>query len=216
MLAWAAFSNLGPPSARHKRRQTFRSGNSGSVTKLLTLRQIGRSIPVCVRSTSVRQRALCVFNALRQNDQAGVELTMLHVKPDLLRERFDMQRRAFASEPFPSLAVRKDRLKRLQALTKITNRRSARRSTPILAAVQRMKHVLLNFSWCARASTMRCRMSAPGCAPAVLAPACPFCRARTASCLSLSAWSASFHRGTIRSSSLLPRQRQRSRPATGC
>lgn len=42
---------------------------------------------------------------------------MLHVKPDLLRERFDMQRRAFASEPFPSLAVRKDRLKRLQALT---------------------------------------------------------------------------------------------------
>ena len=42
---------------------------------------------------------------------------MLHVRPDLLRERFEAQRRAFAAEPFPTLVVRKDRLKRLLALT---------------------------------------------------------------------------------------------------
>nr|WP_313956089.1 hypothetical protein [Mesorhizobium amorphae] len=141
---------------------------------------------------------------------------MLHVKPDLLRERFDMQRRAFASEPFPSLAVRKDRLKRLQALTENHEQaiceaidadfgsRSAHetRFAELFVVRAGINHALSHV--------------APGCAPAVLAPAYPFCRARTASCLSLSAWSASFHRGTIRSSSLLPRQRQRSRPATGC
>lgn len=42
---------------------------------------------------------------------------MLHVERDGLRERFEAQRRAFSTEPFPSFAVRKARLERLLALT---------------------------------------------------------------------------------------------------
>lgn len=42
---------------------------------------------------------------------------MLHVERNGLRERFEAQRRAFATEPFPSLEIRKQRLSRLLALT---------------------------------------------------------------------------------------------------
>lgn len=42
---------------------------------------------------------------------------MLHVERNLLVQRFEAQRRAFAAEPFPSLAVRKARLDHLLALT---------------------------------------------------------------------------------------------------
>ncbi|MFK0691914.1 coniferyl aldehyde dehydrogenase [Mesorhizobium sp. IMUNJ 23033] len=42
---------------------------------------------------------------------------MLQTRQDALGARFESQRRAFEKEPFPSLDVRKDRLKRLLALT---------------------------------------------------------------------------------------------------
>jgi len=42
---------------------------------------------------------------------------MLQVRQDVLGERFQLQRAAFEKQPFPDLSVRKDRLKRLLALT---------------------------------------------------------------------------------------------------
>ncbi|BCG85214.1 aldehyde dehydrogenase [Mesorhizobium sp. 113-3-9] len=42
---------------------------------------------------------------------------MLQVRQDVLDERFGLQRSAFEKQPFPDLSVRKDRLKRLLALT---------------------------------------------------------------------------------------------------
>ncbi|TRC71020.1 coniferyl aldehyde dehydrogenase [Mesorhizobium sp. WSM4307] len=42
---------------------------------------------------------------------------MLQVRQDVLGERFQLQRTAFEKQPFPDLSVRKDRLKRLLALT---------------------------------------------------------------------------------------------------
>ena len=42
---------------------------------------------------------------------------MLQVRQDVLGERFQLQRAAFERQPFPDLSVRKDRLKRLLALT---------------------------------------------------------------------------------------------------
>ena len=42
---------------------------------------------------------------------------MLQARQDALGARFELQRRAFEKEPFPSLDVRKDRLTRLLALT---------------------------------------------------------------------------------------------------
>jgi coniferyl-aldehyde dehydrogenase len=42
---------------------------------------------------------------------------MLQVRQDVLGERFQLQRAAFEKQPFPDMAVRKDRLKRLLALT---------------------------------------------------------------------------------------------------
>ena len=42
---------------------------------------------------------------------------MLQVRQDVLGERFQLQRAAFEKQPFPDLGVRKDRLKRLLALT---------------------------------------------------------------------------------------------------
>ncbi|BCG77707.1 coniferyl aldehyde dehydrogenase [Mesorhizobium sp. 113-3-3] len=42
---------------------------------------------------------------------------MLQVRQDVLGERFRLQRAAFERQPFPDLSVRKDRLKRLLALT---------------------------------------------------------------------------------------------------
>ncbi|QPC90293.1 coniferyl aldehyde dehydrogenase [Mesorhizobium sp. INR15] len=42
---------------------------------------------------------------------------MLQVRQDALSERFSLQRAAFETQPFPNLDVRKDRLKRLLALT---------------------------------------------------------------------------------------------------
>ncbi|MER8632880.1 coniferyl aldehyde dehydrogenase [Mesorhizobium opportunistum] len=42
---------------------------------------------------------------------------MLQVRQDILGERFQLQRAAFEKQPFPDLDVRKDRLKRLLALT---------------------------------------------------------------------------------------------------
>ncbi|UVK42347.1 coniferyl aldehyde dehydrogenase [Mesorhizobium sp. AR07] len=42
---------------------------------------------------------------------------MLQTKQDVLGERFELQRAAFEAQPFPDIGVRKDRLKRLLALT---------------------------------------------------------------------------------------------------
>ncbi|MER8697512.1 coniferyl aldehyde dehydrogenase [Mesorhizobium opportunistum] len=42
---------------------------------------------------------------------------MLQVRQDILGERFQLQRAAFEKQPFPDIDVRKDRLKRLLALT---------------------------------------------------------------------------------------------------
>lgn len=42
---------------------------------------------------------------------------MLQVRQDGLADRFQLQRAAFAAQPFPEIGVRKDRLKRLLALT---------------------------------------------------------------------------------------------------
>ena len=42
---------------------------------------------------------------------------MLQTRQDALGERFQLQRAAFEAQPFPDLGVRKDRLKRLLALT---------------------------------------------------------------------------------------------------
>ena len=42
---------------------------------------------------------------------------MLQVRQDVLGERFQLQRTVFEKQPFPDLSVRKDRLKRLLALT---------------------------------------------------------------------------------------------------
>ncbi|TPJ20480.1 coniferyl aldehyde dehydrogenase [Mesorhizobium sp. B2-7-3] len=53
---------------------------------------------------------------------------MLQVRQDLLGERFRLQRAAFKAQPFPDLGVRKDRLRRLLALTE-------RHETEICAAI---------------------------------------------------------------------------------
>jgi coniferyl-aldehyde dehydrogenase len=42
---------------------------------------------------------------------------MLQTRQDVLGERFQLQRTAFEAQPFPGIDVRKDRLKRLLALT---------------------------------------------------------------------------------------------------
>ncbi|OBQ63727.1 coniferyl aldehyde dehydrogenase [Mesorhizobium erdmanii] len=53
---------------------------------------------------------------------------MLQVRQDVLGERFSLQRAAFEKQPYPDLGVRKDRLKRLLALTE-------RHETDICAAI---------------------------------------------------------------------------------
>ncbi|RUY08654.1 coniferyl aldehyde dehydrogenase, partial [Mesorhizobium sp. M7A.F.Ca.CA.004.12.1.1] len=42
---------------------------------------------------------------------------MLQTRQDVLGERFHLQRAAFEAQPFPNFGIRKDRLKRLLALT---------------------------------------------------------------------------------------------------
>ncbi|TJW32461.1 MAG: aldehyde dehydrogenase family protein, partial [Mesorhizobium sp.] len=42
---------------------------------------------------------------------------MLQVRQDVLADRFQLQRAAFAAQPFPDIGVRRDRLNRLLALT---------------------------------------------------------------------------------------------------